>query len=216
MVCPCCGCRSCPDECSFDVDTSVDDDLGTATASVSPDACDTCDDVATNPVEYSGNFVTASAYNSGGGQIGGFGRVDETASAGGTSFSRGNSIVVNVTCVPTSPNVYKRIVEVALAVIQFRSEEPFYAGVGFQKLQALYITYFLEAEIGCADVIDDIVVVADLDEVVINGTSYSWSVIEYVDSCQELDENLDYQPCSDFLTPNVPEVTVSFSKRAGC
>lgn len=212
MACVCCGCNECPNDCSFDVDVSVDDTLGTATESVSPASCTTCNESASNPVDYSGDTVTASAYNGGSG-TGGFGRADEYESAGGVAYTRAASITVNIDC---DFSTKKRIVEATLIVSDSQNTDPFTPGIGFQKRQTLDIVYSLLADIGCADAIDDITVVGDLSGVTINGTSYSWTVDSYVDVCEELDGSNVYQPCGDYLTPNVPEVTVTFSKRAGC
>lgn len=212
MVCVCCGCDSCPNDCAFDVDVSVDDTLGTATESVAPASCTTCSESATNPVAYGSDTVTAAAYNSSSG-IGGFGRADEYTSGGGVAYTRAASITVNIFCDIATK---KRSVEVALFVQDSQNTDPFYPGIGFQKRQTLDVTYSIDAEIGCADVLDDITVVGDLDGVTINGTLYSWTVDSYVDVCEELDGSYVYQPCTDYLTPNVPEVTITFSKRAGC
>jgi hypothetical protein len=129
------------------------------------------------------------------------------------SYSRFGSIVVGVVCDFSSK---KWKVTALLAAQSFQATEPFYAGIGFQKTQQTDANYFAEVEIGCADVTDEIIVVGDEDGVTINGTLYSWTVDSYTESCTELDGNLDPQACADYLPIVIPEVTVAFSRRAGC
>lgn len=212
MVCVCCGCLSCPEECSFDVEVDVSDSLGTGSASVSPASCVSCSEVDTNVATGGGNSITSSAYNSASG-IGGFGRADENLSGPAATYTRSATVTINLGC---DPDTKRRIVEASLFVQDSFLVNPFYPGVGFQKRQTLDISYEANIDIGCADSIDSITAVGDINGVTVNGTSYSWTVLTYDEVCEQLDANQQYQPCLDYLSPDVPEVTVAFQKRAGC
>jgi hypothetical protein len=166
---------------------------------------------------YGSNTAQTGATNSFnfGGTTGlsGSGRADESTSGGGVQYTRFGSIVVSVVCELGSK---KWKVTALLSAQSFQATDPFYAGIGFQKTQQTDAYYSIEVEIGCADVTDEITVVGDGDGVTINGTLYSWTVDDYTESCTELDENLDPQACEDYLPIVIPEVTVAFSRRAGC
>lgn len=220
MVCVCCApqevCSGCPDNCSFEVETSLDDAIGTSSVTATPTNCSDadCDDAfeADNQF-YGSNTASTTANISPSGNINGSGRADEYVSGGGVSYSRFGSISMGLEC-EFGTNKWK--VGLLLFAQSFQATEPFYPGIGFQKIQQTDAAYYLELEIGCADAIDDIAVVGDGDGVTINGTFYSWIVDSYTESCTELDGNLDPQPCADYLPVVIPEVTVTVSRRAGC
>ena len=209
----CCGCNECPDECSFDVEVSVDDTVGTGTLAAIPTACDSCEAVSVADVVFFGDNTIAINVQGGTNIPLGTGAASETVSGGGVSYTRSARIDIYFECVFQSK---KRKVLAVLETNDLKATEPFYAGIGFQKRQSLRILYSLTVELGCADAIDDITAVGSLSGVTINGTDYPWTVEDYVDVCEELDGNLEYQPCGDYLTPDIPEVTVTLSKRAGC
>ena len=218
MVCVCCGCNECPNYCSFNVESSLDDSVGTSTVTATPASCTGCATVSESDSQTYGSntAVTNASVGPGSGVssgLSGTGRADESTSGGGVSYSRFGSIVVGVVCDFSSK---KWKVTALLAAQSFQATEPFYAGIGFQKTQQTDANYFAEVEIGCADVTDEIIVVGDEDGVTINGTLYSWTVDSYTESCTELDGNLDPQACADYLPIVIPEVTVAFSRRAGC
>lgn len=212
MVCVCCGCSECPNLCAFDAESSLEDSVGTSTVSAVPTSCTGCGTVSEADQQLYGSNVASTTAEVGTSLIG-TGRADESTSGGGVSYTRFGSVSVNAVCNFSSK---KWKITALLAAQSFQATDPFYAGIGHQKTQQTDAYYSLEVEIGCADAVDEIIVVGDGDGVTINGTAYSWTVDSYVESCTELDGNLDPQACEDYLPIVIPEVTVTFSRRAGC
>jgi hypothetical protein len=214
MVCPCCAtdCETCPPYCSFNVESSLDDSVGTSNVSATPSDCVTCNESEADFQSYGSNSAQTTGSVSGSG-MSGSGRADESTSGGGVQYSRFGSIVASVEC---NFATKKWVVTVLLSGQSFQATDPFVSGVGFTKVQQTDALYSVEQQLGCAESVDEIEVVADEDGVTINGTTYSWVVDSFTESCIELDGNQDYQPCADYLPLVIPEVTVSFSRRGGC
>lgn len=214
MVCPCCdpGCESCPDYCAFDLDIECDDTVGSNNVTLDRGSCTgPCSDTVTDTATFGSNSVTVTAsYGSG---VVGFGRVDESTSSGGVNYTRAASITATITCDAATK---KWELNLALVENDFQSTDPFYSGVGFQKKQQLDLVYSIDVELGCADKVNLIEIEADGSGATVDGTFYNWTVVSYAEACEELDGNLVYQPCADYLSPNVPTVTFAFSRRAGC
>lgn len=213
MVCVCCGCNECPGYCPFSVEAEVADSLGNASASMTPANCTTdCGQDELVQEDFDDDYVVA-AVSKDGLVIQGYSSATETTSGGGVTYSRSVVLYINFECVGFD---FQWQATAVLSVNDYEETEPLYSGIGPQKRKTLTVNYTMVETIGCADVIDDITAVADLSGVTINGTSYAWTVNSYSEVCEELDENLVYQPCTDYLQPNVQTLTVSISKLAGC
>lgn len=217
MVCPCCanGCDACPSICAFDFEISIDDAVGSHSYTLSHSDCaDPCTDSVYDQATIGNDYLTIAAnYLPIGAGVTGYGRVDETDSSGGVGYTRGVSITGTIECDPATK---KWVGTFSLDVSDFESTDPFYSGIGFQKEKTLVIQYSATAELGCADATSSVTAVADGSGVTIAGTSYSWTVNSYAETCKELDGSQQYQPCVDYLAPAIPEVTFTLSKRAGC
>lgn len=215
MVCVCCGCNECPGLCPFSVEADVVDSVGNASASMTPAGCTTDCGEDQYVQEENGNDYVVAAVNksSGNGVMQGYSSVQETNSSGGVTYTRSVVLFIDFQCVGFD---FQWQATAVLTVSDFEETEPFYSGIGAQKRKSLNLGYSVTQLIGCADSVDDITAVANLSGVTINGTSYSWTVNSYSEVCEELDENLVYQPCEDYLEPNVQTLTVVISKLAGC
>lgn len=219
MVCVCCEeCPECPNFCSFDMEVSLVDSIGTSDTSATPASCTGCLRADGTDVQFYGSNVAQTlaqvpGSNSPSGSIfDGSGRADEATSGGGVLYNRFGSIFYSVGC--DSSKKWKIVAQ--LGAQSFQGTEPFVPGKGFQKVQQTDAAYNLEVLIGCADSTDEIILIGDEDGVTINGTLHSWVVTFYTESCNELDDNQDYQDCEDYLPIVIPTVTMTISRRAGC
>jgi hypothetical protein len=215
MVCPCCapGCENCPDYCSFDLAIECDDTVGTNSITLDRGSCTgPCSDAVTDTATFGSDSVTVTA-SYGGGGVTGFGRADESTSSGGVAYTRASSISVTVTCDAVTK---KWELNITLVESDSQNTDPFYSGIGFQKKQSLDLVYSIDLELGCADKVNLIEIEANGSGATVDGTFHNWSVVSYSETCEELDGSLVYQPCADYLSANVPTVTFTFSRRAGC
>jgi hypothetical protein len=188
------------------------DTLGSNSITLDRGSCTgPCSDAVTNTATFGDDSVTVTA--SYGGGITGFGRADESNSSGGVGYTRAVSITATLTC---DFSTKKWELNVTLVESDFQNTDPFYSGIGFQKKQTLDLVYSIDLELGCADKVNLVDVVADGDGVTVDGEFYDWQVISYSETCEELDGNNVYQPCGDYLAFNVPTVTFEFKRRTGC
>lgn len=179
---------------------------------MTPADCDTsCGEAESNQTDVADGYVIAAVSKET--VMQGYSAVNENTSAGGVNYSRAVVLFIDIECVGVDLQWQALAV---LSVNDYEETEPFYSGIGPQKRKTLDIYYSKVVKLGCASAIDDITAVASLSGVTINGTAYSWDVTTYSEVCEELDGNLEYQPCTDYLEPNVQELTVTFSKIAGC
>lgn len=196
------------------MEVSLVDSIGTSDISATPASCTGC--LTANEIDvqfYGSNSAQTLAQLPMESGMVGSGRADEATSGGGVLYNRFGSIFYNVNC-DVGSKKWKIIAQLAAGL--FQATDPFVSGKGFQKVQQTDAEYNLEVLIGCADSTDEIIVIGDEDGVTINGILHSWVVNFYTEQCIELDENLDYQDCEDYLPIVIPTVTMTISRRAGC